>query len=47
MPLQFRNDLEEASWTDSWKEDRSPIHKFVTAADGTVMVFTVKRFGKQ
>ncbi|TMW90344.1 hypothetical protein EJD97_015874 [Solanum chilense] len=31
LPLEFRNDLEEAGW----RVGRSPIHKAVTAADGT------------
>lgn len=32
LPLPFRNDLEEAGWMVG----RSPIHKAVTAADGTI-----------
>ncbi|KAJ8557633.1 hypothetical protein K7X08_003258 [Anisodus acutangulus] len=32
LPLAFRNDLEEAGW----RVGRSPIHKAVTAADGTI-----------
>lgn len=35
VPLPFRNDLEEAGWMVG----RSPIHKAVTAADGTIKVF--------
>ncbi|KAK4707063.1 hypothetical protein R3W88_033361 [Solanum pinnatisectum] len=31
LPLEFRNDLQEAGW----RVGRSPIHKAVTAADGT------------
>lgn len=34
VPVPFRNDLEEAGWTVG----RSPIHKSVTAADGTIKV---------
>lgn len=43
VPLPFRNDLEEAGWTVG----RSPIHKSVTSADGTIKVIFVKRFGTQ
>lgn len=43
VPLPFRNDLEEAGWTVG----RSPIHKSVTAADGTIKVIIVKHFGTQ
>ncbi|CAN4094786.1 unnamed protein product [Withania somnifera] len=32
LPLAFRNDLQEAGW----RVGRSPIHKAVTAADGTI-----------
>ncbi|KAM3375921.1 putative dual-specificity RNA methyltransferase RlmN [Capsicum galapagoense] len=32
LPLAFRNDLQEAGW----RVGRSPIHKVVTAADGTI-----------
>ncbi|KAK3029727.1 hypothetical protein RJ639_039136 [Escallonia herrerae] len=32
LPLAFRNDLQEAGWTVG----RSPVHRSVTAADGTV-----------
>ncbi|XP_059297394.1 uncharacterized protein LOC132050252 [Lycium ferocissimum] len=32
LPLEFRKDLEEAGW----RVGRSPIHKAVTAADGTI-----------
>lgn len=36
MPLAFRNELHDAGW----RVGRSPIHKAVTAADGTVKVNT-------
>lgn len=34
VPLAFRNELQEAGWSVG----RSPVHKSVTAADGTVKV---------
>ncbi|OVA16513.1 Ribosomal RNA large subunit methyltransferase RlmN/Cfr [Macleaya cordata] len=34
VPLAFRNDLQEAGW----KVGRSPIHRVVTAADGTIKI---------
>lgn len=34
VPQAFRDDLQEAGW----KVGRSPVHRAVTAADGTVKV---------